>query len=285
MGEMICIKNNQLTVRIDSKGAQLRSITDGVKEYLWEADEKVWGECSPVLFPFCGRLKEGTYTYLDQTYHMNIHGFAKEMMFQVEEQSENHVVFLLTSNDETRACYPFEFEFRVRFDLDGKSLYVAYAVQNKTDGEMYFSFGAHEGYACPEGAEDYTVTFPEDDILARQMLDAGFFNGKVELIELKNHTLPLEYAEFEKCTYVLKNVQSKYVILANKKGDRRIRVDFDGFPTLALWTMQDRKYLCIEPWCGTCQNKTDGIDFARKNGINRLKKGESFTRTHIITIM
>ena len=36
-------------------------------------------------------------------------------------------------------------------------------VENLSDKEMYFSIGAHEGYSCPEGIEDYEIKFDEEN--------------------------------------------------------------------------------------------------------------------------
>ena len=54
---MIQISNDQLTVAIHEKGAELQSIQLNGMEYLWQADPKYWGKHSPVLFPIVGELK------------------------------------------------------------------------------------------------------------------------------------------------------------------------------------------------------------------------------------
>ena len=48
------LKNKELTVIFESKGATLHSIkdNDGV-EYLWEGDPEYWSGQAPVLFPIC----------------------------------------------------------------------------------------------------------------------------------------------------------------------------------------------------------------------------------------
>lgn len=47
------LKNNLLTVEIDSLGAELQSIVDNQSgyQYLYQGDSPFWGRRSPVLFP------------------------------------------------------------------------------------------------------------------------------------------------------------------------------------------------------------------------------------------
>nr|WP_253295574.1 hypothetical protein [Roseburia sp. MSJ-14] len=47
------LKNEQLTVGFETKGAEMISLRGNKsgKEYLWNADAKFWGRHSPVLFP------------------------------------------------------------------------------------------------------------------------------------------------------------------------------------------------------------------------------------------
>ena len=72
------LKNNFLTVTLSDQGAEIQSVKDvnSGREYIWQADPKIWGRHAPVLFPVVGRLKDDQYTYDGKTYHMGQHGFA-----------------------------------------------------------------------------------------------------------------------------------------------------------------------------------------------------------------
>ena len=61
MSDLI-IKNDVLNVCITTLGAQIKSVKSD-KEYMWEGNPDIWGKHAPVLFPVCGRLKDGKYTY------------------------------------------------------------------------------------------------------------------------------------------------------------------------------------------------------------------------------
>ena len=59
------IENEFLIVQINDTGAELVSLKSkktGI-EYLWQGDAKYWKGRSPVLFPICGRLYKGKYTF------------------------------------------------------------------------------------------------------------------------------------------------------------------------------------------------------------------------------
>ena len=148
---------------------------------------------------------------------------------------------------------------------------------------MYFSFGGHEGYACPEGAEDYVIEFENDTTLTRHMLKNGFFDGRTEEIELKNKELKLCYKEFEKCTYIFRDINSESVIFKNSK--RKIRIGFPMHDSLAIWTLPERKYVCIEPWCGISEKEGFSGDISEKDCIVELKPFQSFERTHFAEIL
>lgn len=71
------IFNDFIEVTISDVGAELQSIrskSDGT-EYLWQGNPEFWAGRAYNLFPICGRLTEGRYTFEGKTYEMNLHGF------------------------------------------------------------------------------------------------------------------------------------------------------------------------------------------------------------------
>ena len=74
------ISNDQIEVVISDVGAELMSVKskkDGT-EFLWQGDPTFWGGRAYNLFPICGRLADGKYTYEGETYEMNLHGFVRK---------------------------------------------------------------------------------------------------------------------------------------------------------------------------------------------------------------
>ena len=53
------------------------------------------------------------------------------------------MTFVISADDETFKSYPFEFVFKVKFSLCGKSLKIDYIAENVGEEEMYFGLGAH----------------------------------------------------------------------------------------------------------------------------------------------
>jgi len=61
-------------------GAELWSILDKhtLTEHLWQGDPAVWGRRAPNLFPICGKLVNDSCVINGKTYHIPMHGFARD---------------------------------------------------------------------------------------------------------------------------------------------------------------------------------------------------------------
>ena len=107
------MKNEYLQIKIDSLGAELKSLKNLQNniEYLWQSDAKYWNRSSPILFPIVGKLLDDEYIYKDKTYNMSQHGFARDKEFILIKQKENYLKFLLKSDPSSLKIYPFYFEF------------------------------------------------------------------------------------------------------------------------------------------------------------------------------
>lgn len=282
---MVIITNGVLTAKIEEKGAELRSLMCGNKEYIWQGDERYWTGSAPILFPICSGLKDDEYILDGKTYGLNKHGFAKNMVFDVEKNNGDSVTFLLKSDEQTLKVYPFEFELRVTFALNDKKLDVKYDVKNVSEKDMYFSIGAHEAYACPEGIEEYDVELPQKETLYTSVLEGNVLGNKKELILDNGEKIALKYDYFAVDALVFKDIKARSVILNNRKGGRKVKVTFNGFDYLLLWTKPSAGYICIEPWCGISDNIDTDKNFKNKEGINVISKGDTFTRLHSLEII
>ena len=158
------IQNEYLTVKIHKKGATLWSVMDhDGTEYLWQGDKKYWGDRAPNLFPYIARMTNGQYKFQGKTYHMDIHGFAKDMVFKAEQISDSHIVFSNTHTEETYVQYPFRFCFSIIYKLEGSKLSITYYVRNDDEKTMHFGVGDHPGFHVPFEKdtcfEDYYLVF------------------------------------------------------------------------------------------------------------------------------
>ena len=127
------IENNLLRVTINSFGAELQSIyrKDKDTEYQWQGDPTFWSDRAPNLFPICGRLVEGKYTYDGATYEMDIHGFAKDMEWEVIHQTPDSLTLQLQSTPRTLIAYPWAFSLEMVYTLTDNTLSVTNILHKK----------------------------------------------------------------------------------------------------------------------------------------------------------
>ena len=102
------LKNQELTLKISSKGAEMKSLKDNKtnQEYLWHGDSAYWGRTSPVLFPIVGNYREKESVFEGKTYSMSQHGFARDMEFTLESQKEEEKT--LSNMENMLGIYNFE---------------------------------------------------------------------------------------------------------------------------------------------------------------------------------
>ena len=282
---MITISNEFLTATFSEVGAELKSLKCDGKEYIWYGDPKFWTGSSPVLFPICSGLKDDEFIYEGKTYTLQKHGFARRATFDVETVSGNTATFLLSSENCPQDNYPFKYEFRIIYTLIGKKVNVEYNIRNLTDGDMYFSVGAHEAYNCPEGIENYEIIFNKKESLDAYQLVGPLLSDDTTNYGKDTDTLQLDNSLFDNDCLIFKNLNSRGVTLRNKTTNQKIKVDFKEFPFLLIWTVPGAPFICIEPWCGITDNIATTKQLTEKEGIEKIEKGGYFYRIHSFEII
>ncbi len=287
---MITLKNKKITVTIAELGAEMQSIiaADGT-EYLWQGDANYWEGHAPVLFPICGRLFDEQYRWEGETYFLPIHGFANSSVFEVEVCTDTEVVFLLKDSEETRRVYPFAFELRVRYALEGTSVAVEYSVHNPSDKTLVASVGSHEGYACPEGVDEYEVVFEQNELLRSQYnsrkVGGRGISPETYPVDTDNGVLALRDVDFAKGSLMFRELHSRAVTLRNRQTGRGVTVAFDEIEMLLFWTIPGAPYVCIEPWWGLpCWEDFSG-ELSEKDGMQYIAAGDTYTARHTITVL
>ncbi len=280
---MISIGNEILTIRINSQGAELKSLYAGGFEYLWQGDPAVWGRTAPVLFPVVGKPFNNELLVGNQVYPMPQHGFARDMPFQVTGQSEKHVILQLAAGKQTMAVYPYDFVLELSYEVIENKVVCGYRVMNRGDQTMYFGIGAHPGFNLPlSDMSQYVLAFEMPENAPRFLLEDGLLNGKSEHI-LSGTALPLNTALFDKDAIVFKNLRSRAVTLRSVDNDYRLKVEWDKFPYLGIWSKKGcQDFLCIEPWCGIAGSTGEQVQLAHKEGVNELQPGKIFERKYTI---
>lgn len=281
---IITLKNNKISASIDSLGAELIRLEKNNQNYIWTVDETYWNKTSPILFPIVGRLKNDSYSINDQTYELPRHGFARNFVFEIENKTENSVVFVLKSNDETLKSYPFEFLLKLEYQLEENSLRMMYSVENKTNAIMPFSIGAHPAFSIEDSFSNYSLQFNETEEFISYQLENEQFNNLFKKIHSENRQINLDYSLFEKDALVFKHLKSDELTLL-KNNKIILSVQFDGFPYLGIWTKPNAPFLCIEPWCGLADNVLHNGLIDEKEGMNFLEPNEVFSRNINIILM
>ncbi len=284
---MVTLKKGEVTAKIVEVGAELKSFNIAGKEYLWHGDSQSWGNSTLVLFPVCGGLKDNRFTFKGKSYNMPKHGFGWIKTYSIENQTEDSVTFLLTEDEETLKIYPFHFEFRVSYKIEGEGLKVAYDCKNTGTGEMYFATGAHEGYYTPEGIEEYDVIFPQKETIDNMMAAGEVMSRTLkERIITESEFLPLyeDHYVFDG-SLVIDNMKSRSCNLRNRRTGKEIHIEFPGYDYFLFWHKHGAPYICLEPWGCLPDFEDTDYDIAKKGGMIKLEPGENHTYRHSFTVV
>lgn len=286
------IENEKLKVQISDRGAELWSIrTKDGTEYLWQGDEKYWGDRALNLFPYIARMTQGKYTVNGQTYEMTIHGFVNYSVLKAEVQEADRIVFLLTQSEEMLKMYPFRFAYRVEYALEDDRLNVKFSVDNTDDKMMYFGIGGHPGFNVPLDKalsfEDYYLQFDETENPVRVGISPTcFVDGNDKEYPLaEGGRIPMSHSLFDDDAIVLTRM-AKAVTLRSDKSERAVRVEYPQMDYVGFWHMPhtDAPYVCIEPWSALPSRQDVVEDLATQPGLIHLAAGETYENCWSIRI-
>jgi galactose mutarotase-like enzyme len=282
------IENDILKIEIASAGAELNSIYHKQRhqEYLWQGNPDWWPRHAPVLFPIVGKLNGNSYRVNGKNFTLPQHGFARDNEFTAGERNDNAIEFILKSNSGLFQKYPFAFVLKIRYTLTAAQLQVVYEVGNMGLEVMYFSIGAHPGFALQKGENlsAYYIEFQENETLDRHLLENGNFNGKTERVLTNENTLPLYDDLFQKDAIVFKNMKSGWLYLKSRKSDYMLKFSCKDFPYFGIWSKPGASFVCLEPWYGLADSDGFEGEFSAKEGIQHVKHGETFSCTFSIEI-
>lgn len=288
----VTIENDQLKAQIALHGAELQSLvskTNGL-EYIWQADPKYWGKHAPVLFPIVGALKEDSYRYKDKTYQLPKHGFARNMDFELLEETGDAASFALTATAETKAVFPFDFELIIRYELGGDGLTVKYEVENLDEEEMFFSIGGHPAFNVPleEGLsfEDYYLAFSPRKSRLSLPLDGNYINLEQRTLGQTNTNLALTHDMFKNDAVIFETKGLNAISICSEKSPHSVTLSYKDMPYVGVWSPYptESPFVCIEPWCGIADTTDATGELVEKLGIQQLAGREKFATKYAITV-
>lgn len=285
------IRNDQLSVQIDSMGAELKSLKrkDTGTEYMWEGDPAYWKRTSPVLFPIVGSLRDGSYFLNGRRYPMGQHGFARDMEFQMKSQGSQEIWFSLRSDAKTLEKYPYEFLLEIGYELRGNTVIVKWKVCNPADTKLHFSIGGHPAFCCPlkkgEDQEDYRIWMDAQDQVTAGVIKDGLMSKEQAVYPLKDGYLQITEHLFDKDALVIEKHQAQKVALVKPDGSHYLTVSFDA-PLFGIWSPPGKKapFICIEPWYGRCDAQDFAGTWQERQWGQSLAAGECFEASYQIEV-
>lgn len=279
------IRNGDLSFTADTFGAELHSLKRGGLEYLWQCGD-AWKRYAPILFPFICSTPDRSYKAGGKTYKMNAnHGFARDMAFELLEQTDTSVAFLLRSNAETLAQYPYSFAFQVRYTLLEDGVRVEHFVQNTGDTPMYFYIGGHPAFNCPleegESFTDYYVAYEANEHITRTI------GGKPVTLVEDGNTIRVTRALFDYDAIILAEPKSKKISLRSDRSSHSVTVEFPESECIAVWSPEKddaAAFVCLEPWTSVPVYYDEAEDIEQKAHAIRLEPQKEYSYAYNIRV-
>ena len=98
------IHNEFLTLTVDTHGAEAVSLKNAAgEELLWQADPAIWKRHAPILFPWTGKLVDGTFTAKGKTWKGGQHGFARDLEHTLLRAEGDTIQLELRADDAIKA--------------------------------------------------------------------------------------------------------------------------------------------------------------------------------------
>ncbi|MEO5968389.1 MAG: hypothetical protein ABIQ95_00555 [Bdellovibrionia bacterium] len=178
----IILSHKSERVLVSNFGASLREY------YLLQADGKqlplLWaykgatnreGGQGDVLAPFPGRIRNGKYRFGSQDFQIDIndksgpnaiHGFLRNVLWNIDEQTESHVAFSFRIEPSLFHGYPFSLTFQIVYALTELGLKTTYRIQNHSDKSAPVGIGFHPYFTVGNSTIDETsLQIPASKVL------------------------------------------------------------------------------------------------------------------------
>ena len=230
----------------------------------------------PILFPLCGGLPDGTYTWDQKDYQLPQHGFARHLPWTVVSSSTDNAAALtisLASNPETLATYPFDFQIDFTYQLQGRTLAIASTITNKSNTTMPFSLGFHPYFAASDKTQ-LEFQIPSSAYEDHQNNLTFAFEGKFDL-------------EAPEIDVIFRQLQNNTALVKDPIQGLQLTLETDSprpssggrfYRHLVFWTVKGKDFYCLEPW-SAARNSLN-----TKTNLTTLESGATLTTNWQMTI-
>lgn len=270
------LKNGGAVCHISpQQGARLLDWKMGENPVIHWPDDADWNNVAhvrggnPILFPFVGRhMVDGKIGFWkDQSgkvRELPMHGFARDMPFEVIDASAAHLQMRLHANGATRVMYPFEFEFDVIYELGEKSLKSTFITRNKGENALPYYAGHHFYLEIPHtGRGDWKIQLP-----CKQWGWQNFEDGSIRTEEAAASQTTLDDKALVD-RFHLEFIEPKVILESPGKNISFSWNSSDPWFDVTTWTANDEAdFYCVEPWLGLPNAIHHGI------GLRMLAAGE-----------
>ena len=168
----------------------------------------------PLLFPNAGPLNCGLY-------NLPQHGFARRMPWNTIGRNQNSITLQLLSDEETSENYPFNFELKLKLEVDNNKLTHSLTIKNTGNISMPTAYGIHPYFEIPQEEKQNLITnignFNPKEINWMKEFDQPFTNPGVVIVQMRGKEISIESAS---------NI----------------------FNFARIWHLVGKNFICIEPW-------------------------------------
>jgi galactose mutarotase-like enzyme len=172
--------------------------------------------------------------------------------FEVVGQGADHVTLRLTQSLATLAQYPFPFTLEVTYRLAASGMEVTGHVRNPGYAPMPYAFGLHPGFRWPlaggDKAEHRLVFDAPERAEVPVIAPGGLFSQQMRPVPVEGRTLALDDELFAREALCFLGAASRGLTFEGPEG--LLRMEWEGFTHLVVWSRPGAPFLCLESWTG-----------------------------------
>jgi galactose mutarotase-like enzyme len=116
------------------------------------------------------------------------------------------------------------------------------------------------------------------------LLENDLVSQQTEKIHTDTNRVPLTYELFKRDALIFKKLQSNSLTIIEEEKPI-LKVHFEDFPSLGIWTKVGAPYICIEPWFGYSDTTESNGNIFEKEGVIVLEANDTFQAKFSIEIL
>lgn len=275
------LNNNIISIEVAEHGAELLSLFKDGREFMWNGDPAFWNRHAPILFPAVGKPCNNEIRIDGKVYTMKQHGFARDSEFMPIEEGVLRLI-----HTDRHEQYPYCFALEVEYSLVGSSVEVTWTVTNLDEKEMHFQIGAHPGFLLPDYNETdavhgYVRYYDKTGNTVSPVITSALEDGnRVPLMEPIRipSMMPIAADTFAHDALIFEEGQVAVAELLDNQGRHVVSVSCQQAEAFGIWAPYKPgcPFICLEPWCGICDEKGFSGDISERTYSHHLAPGGSY---------